>query len=153
MTVYRVAKPEHANDLSGDGARIMGGRWNHTGTACLYASASRALSLLEFSVHLTKLTLPKIISIISIHIPAIPQTTIKKENLPNHWDAYPFPSTTMDFGNLLLRQNEYAIIEIPSAIIPDEFNYIINPIHPLSNTCRIINITNITYEPRIKNKF
>lgn len=59
MLLYRIGKTKYAKDLDGIGAKVNGGRWNHEGVACIYTAESRALSLLEYSAHVSIDTIPE----------------------------------------------------------------------------------------------
>ena len=67
--VYRITKDRYANDLSGNGARLYGGRWNSKGVPVVYAGEHRSLCLLEFLVHVPPDVLPSDMSMVTIRIP------------------------------------------------------------------------------------
>lgn len=150
MIVYRIGKTKFANDLSGEGARLSGGRWNHKLTPCIYASENRALALLEYTVNINIDEIPRALSFAIIEIPgdSILQLTIPE--LPGNWTASPAPSSTKDFGTALLKKKENSIIKIPSAVIAQEYNFLINPLHPDIAKCKILSITDFVYDVRIK---
>lgn len=70
--------------------------------------------------------------------------------LPGNWQEHPSPASTRDFGTDLLKKAEYPVIRVPSVVIPDEFNYLVNPLHPQSRHCKIIDVTDFIYDIRIK---
>src|SRR5450432_2160187 len=127
MIVYRLAPTKFANDLTGEGARLFGGRWNHSGITCLYASESRALAVLEYSVNTGVNYIPPALSIITIDTGSIPIEEISESALPPDWKATPAPSSTKNFGSSILKSLKAAVIKIPSAIISSELNYLLNP--------------------------
>lgn len=69
MIVYRIGRTKYAEDLTGEGARLNGGRWNHRLTACLYTSESRALAVLEYTVNVNIDDIPRALSISTVEIP------------------------------------------------------------------------------------
>jgi len=69
MIVYRVGRTKFSRDLLGEGARLHGGRWNHILTPCIYTSESRALALLEYTVNVNIVDIPRSLSITSFEIP------------------------------------------------------------------------------------
>ena len=149
MRVYRVSNTRYAGDLSGEGARLHGGRWNHIGTPCLYTSQSRSLAVLELSVNVSTASVLRYLSMVEIEIPnSLLELTIP--DLPGNWRDAPAPSSTKDYGSDLLTKNLNAIIKIPSSVIPEEFNYIINPKHHYAGDCTIIEVKDFTYDIRIK---
>lgn len=150
MIVYRVGKTKYADDLMGEGARLNGGRWNNKGVGCVYTSESRALALLEYTVNIDIDDIPRALSITTIEIPDRSMKILKEADLPGDWKHSPAPSSTKSFGsNLLLATNE-PVIKIPSAIIPDEYNYLLNPLHLESNKFKIVSVRDFVYDVRIK---
>ena len=150
MIVYRLGKTQYSDDLSGEGARLYGGRWNPVGTACLYTSQSRALAVLEFSVNLNILEIPNSLSFTVIEIQDNQIFNVNNKDLPIGWNSFPAPTITKIFGNELLRTSDKAIIKIPSVIIPTEFNFLLNPYHKSKTQFKIIDIESFIYDSRIK---
>jgi RES domain-containing protein len=150
MIVYRLGKSQFSDDLVGIGAKLFGARWNNVGTACLYASSSRALAVLEYTVNVNIHDIPRALSFTEIEIPDENIAELEITDLPGNWTEFPAPSTTKDFGTNLLRQATAPIIKIPSTIIPQEYNYILNPAHPDSNKFKILKVEDFIYDIRIK---
>lgn len=150
MIVYRVGWTKYANDLSGEGARLNGGRWNHPLTACVYTAASRALCVLELTVNSNIDNIPRALSITAIEIPDTNIHTFAMADLPGDWKEAVAPSSTKDFGTELLKAAAHPIIRFPSSIISEEFNYILNPAHVDSKLFRIVEVKDFVYDVRIK---
>lgn len=150
MLVYRVGRTKHANDLSGEGAKINGGRWNHKSIPCLYTSESRALSLLEYTVNVNIEEIPQALSITIIEIPDSEILIINEASLPGNWKEFPVPSSTRDFGSHILRTMKKSIIKISSSVITEEYNYILNPLHISRRGFKIISISDLIYDIRTK---
>ena len=150
MIVYRIGRTKYANDLTGEGARLNGGRWNHRLSSCLYTSESRALAVLEYTVNVNIDDIPRALSISTIQIPESSILELTIAALPGDWRAAPVPSSTKEFGTQLLKKGEFSVIKIPSAIIPEEYNFLLNPMHKESSTFSIINIEDFIYDVRIK---
>lgn len=149
MIVYRLSNTNYATDLTGEGARLNGGRWNYAGTPCLYTAESRALAVLEFSVNVNLARMLRHLSMVEIEIPEhILALTVPQ--LPGNWKEVPAPSNTKDFGTNLLVAGTHPVIKIPSTVIPEEYNYLVNPNHPLSRDCRVLAIKDFVYDVRIK---
>ncbi len=130
MILFRIASIKFINDLSGMGARINGGRWNHKGTGVIYASQSRALATLEYLVHATMpAIIPDDVSIIQFNIPEkIIPLQAKKNTLPNNWQNT-LPSLKLkNIGTEWVLSKKSLILQVPSAIIDKEFNMLINPV-------------------------
>jgi RES domain-containing protein len=152
MIVYRISRAVYAMDLSGAGARLFGGRWNHVDTPCLYASASRALAILEYSVNVNVIDIPRALSIASIEIPGNAIATVSVKDLPGDWRQLPAPSSAKDFGTALLKKAAALVIKIPSVVIPEEWNYLVNPLHPDIKNIAVTCITDYPYDLRIKQR-
>jgi RES domain-containing protein len=151
MIVYRVSKKQFAEDLRGEGARLYGGRWNHIHTGCLYTSATRSLALLEFSVNVNRMLAPKSLSLVAIEIPEKNILVLNTADLPENWQEVPVPGSTRDFGTGLLREARYPVIAIPSVVVPEEYNYLLNPLHKDHVKCRTVTINELSFDGRIKN--
>lgn len=120
-----------AQAFSGLGASIAGGRWNPAGIRVVYASQHLATASLEKFVHLPK-PIPPAMTFVQFEID-FKNAKIERPSrtkLPANWRAEPVPPATQDFGLEWFRAGRTAILAIPSAIIPDEENYVINPAHP-----------------------
>lgn len=150
MVLYRIGKTKFAHDLQGTGAKLYGGRWNHEGVPCIYCAASRALSLLEYSAHVTLETIPKSLSFTSFELPDELIHVVRMAKLPNNWDGWPHLKPARDFGTTLLKENKYCVFQFPSAIIPEEFIYVINPLHARMKSIKIVNVRDYSYDPRLK---
>lgn len=128
MIVYRLGRKEYARDLSGEGSRLYGGRWNHIGTPCIYTSITASLSLCEYLVNLPSNLLPIDLVIIQLEIDADLIEAINEKDLPKNWKAIPTPTSNQDFGDKLLSNRNLIGFSIPSVIIPIERNIILNPL-------------------------
>lgn len=150
MIVYRVGRTKYSKDLSGEGARLYGGRWNHILTPCIYTSESRALAVLEYTVNVNLDNIPRSLSITTFEIPDVGIHELTIAELPGNWTESPAPASTKDFGTNLLTQAASPIIKIPSAVITQEFNYLLNPKHAESKNIKVIHVEDFVYDVRIK---
>lgn len=153
MRVYRLAKTRFAKDLTGEGARLFGGRWNNVFTPCLYTSESRALAILEYTVNANIEDIPRALSLCIIEIPETNIITILPEDLPGNWKDAPAPASTKNLGTKLLNEGNYNAIKIPSCIIEAEYNYLLNPLHPDNKHIKLLDVKDFIYDIRIKNSF
>ncbi len=151
MKVYRIASAKYADDVTGEGSKIFGGRWNHKGVACIYTSESRALALLEYTVNINIYEIPRALYMITFEIQDNVKS-ISESVLPGNWKNYPAPNETKDFGSKFLQSAEHAAIQIPSSIITDEYNYILNPLYKNSKQFKIVNMKDFIYDVRIKRR-
>lgn len=153
MIVYRLCRKNYANDLSGRGAEISGGRWNGKGIAALYTSSSRALCAIEILVHVPVGIIPKDYYLISIEFPDnSPLKAIDIINLPHNWNSNPISASTQRIGNTFFSEQKGLILKAPSAIIKDEWNYIINPLHKDFNKVKILSTEPFVFDTRLFKK-
>lgn len=150
MLVYRLSKTQYADDLDGTGAKLFGGRWNHIDTPCIYTSSSRSLAVLEYSVNVNVDFIPRALSICIFEIDESQIREIRIKKLPGDWKDIPAPFSTKDFGTKLL-QKGISVLKIPSIVIPDEFNYILNPLAN-QKSFKLLEKKDFVYDLRIKGK-
>ena len=120
-----------ANDLIGKGAESTGGRWNAKGTAVIYTSTSIALAAMETLVHLGAGTLPLNRYLVRIDVPDTVWDNafnLDVGNVPG-WDALPAGKASIDWGQRWLKGNNTLLAFVPSVIVPEERNCLINPAH------------------------
>jgi RES domain-containing protein len=154
--VYRIgvdAPSYAADDLSGKGAEITGGRWNEKGTPVVYAADSRALACLETLVHLAAGGVPFNRYLVEISIPDPIWAAAQEEtasSLPVGWDAEPASRTSVEFGGGWLRSRRSAVLLAPSVVVAEEFCVLINPVHPDSALIRAVKLRRWLYDPRLR---
>ncbi len=130
--IWRIVEdtPE-AKAFDGEGSRITGGRWNHKGIAVVYASESIALSALEKFVNFGQRGKYLKFALTKAEIPLNIIIDVKEiKDLPPDWRKYPPPRSTQDLGTAWVKEGASAVLKIPSVIVPEEFNYILNVSHP-----------------------
>jgi RES domain-containing protein len=156
ISTWRIATETavyKADDISGSGAKETGGRWNRKGTALIYTSTTQALACLETVVHFNAQTLPLNRYLVRFDIPD--NIWKKREALSEGvievgWDALPAGSTSLDIGDAWVRENRTCIMEVPSVIIPEEFNVLINPAHPDIRYIKATKIRKWLYDTRFR---
>jgi RES domain-containing protein len=128
--VWRIARRVHALDKRGAGARANGGRWNEVGTAAIYAGSTIAIAALETFVHVAGIV-PADLVLVRIELPTGCSTEKPRfANLPRHWDSLPVAPGSMAFGSKWARESRSLVLYVPSALIPEEVNAVLNPNHP-----------------------
>lgn len=134
VTLWRIAATTptyEAQDLSGTGAKNTGGRWNPVGMAVVYTSENVALAVHETIVHLRSSGLPLNRYLVRIDVPQ--DVWDARQVLYPHpvgWDAYPAGMTSVQVGETWLKGKATALLQVPSVIVPEESNILINPLHP-----------------------
>lgn len=156
MKVYRIERQKYLETtLKGIGAAKNDGyRWNSLNTFLVYTAESRSLATLEVSVHLDLTEdLPTDRFYVEIEIPdSIEILEISINQLPENWDSKPPILETQFIGDDFVSSNSAAVLKVPSSIVPEEFNYLINPNHPDSNKIKIITYKNFRFDNRLKQK-
>lgn len=156
IEVWRIAQDTadyRADDLSGKGAEEVGGRWNRPGTALLYCSSSIALACLETLVHLAGTDrLPFNRYLVRIILPpsAWQHRTIFEPSESVGWDSVPRGIVSLSWGNAWAASGQTLIAEIPSVVIPEEANILINPRHRDAKRLRVQKVRRWTYDPRLE---
>ncbi|MBC8004401.1 MAG: RES family NAD+ phosphorylase [Verrucomicrobia bacterium] len=149
MIVYRIAKKEHAA-LDGLGGLYGPGRWHKKGNLVIYTSEHASLAAWEKIVHVASVeNLPEGFYLIKIELPeTIVIQEVPKKIFVKGWNGFPFINETVDYGTSFLKAKEHLALKVPSVIIPDEYNIILNPLHPDINRCGIISMKPFTFDRR-----
>jgi RES domain-containing protein len=133
--------------LSGEGARLYGGRWNSRGTPVAYLASSRPLAVLEVLAQLTSAAglaryalLP--VAFDSDHVAELP-------SLPSDWRAMPSPRSTAQVGNAWAAAQTSLVLRVPSVVLPDEDNYLLNPQHPAFAAIETGEARDLDIDPRL----
>ena len=131
LTVWRVIKKKHRRTaFKGDGARIYGGRWNPVGTSVVYTAESLSLATLEIVVHLEREELLyRHFLKIPVTFDSLQVTALNRNTLPKDWNRLPPSESTQKIGYKWISQSKFAVLKVPSTIILEEYNYLINPNH------------------------
>ncbi|MEP6712707.1 MAG: RES family NAD+ phosphorylase [Ferruginibacter sp.] len=129
MIVYRISNAIYSNDISGTGAKLNGSRWNSKGVPMLYTSNHISLAVLEMLVNTQFKDYSIALDLIYIRLPddeAISEITLSK--IKENWkeDA----SYTKFIGNEFIKQSHSLLLKVPSAVIQEEYNFLVNPLHP-----------------------
>ncbi len=149
MIVYRLTKGKFRSDLSGKGAEINGGRWNNKGVALVYTSQSRSLAYVEVAIHIPFGIIPKDYFLISIQVPdAASLLALPETNLPVNWRSNPHSGNTQKIGDGFVAGLTHLVLRVPSAVVPGDFNYLINPRHFLMKDVAIVNIEPFEFDSR-----
>lgn len=129
-TVWRITTARFAQTaFSGEGARLYGGRWNPKGWEVVYTAESQSLALLELMVQDGPLRAHYVL--IPANLPAdLPETRIDVAQLPDDWRTIGARDVLQTIGQAWLRSMQSAVLSVPSAVLPAERNYLLNPRHP-----------------------
>jgi RES domain-containing protein len=130
MRAYRLSnKAYQAMAFAGEGARLAGGRFNHKGTRVVYCSESRALAAMELFVNLDPVLAPPELVFIAVDVPDGIIATLDIAALPSDWRDYPAPDAVKDIGTEWVEAGSSAALLVPSVVMPEEKNLLLNPEH------------------------
>lgn len=129
-TVWRITTARFASTaLDGEGARLYGGRWNPKGRQVVYTAESQSLALLELMVQDDPLRARYVL--IPVQLPHdMSETRITVEQLPPGWRTLGARDVLQAMGSAWLKAEQTAVLSVPSAVVPAERNYLLNPRHP-----------------------
>jgi len=148
MIIYRLAIETYKNDLSGTGSKLFGGRWNSVGLAVLYTTQNISLAVLEILVRTDMQTIPISYHLIKIDIPnAIEPQLISSDKLKKDWKndiGY-----TQWMGDEFIKSGNSLLLKVPSAIIDEENNYVINPKHSDFKKVKIVKVNKFQFDKRL----
>ncbi|MGH9432185.1 MAG: RES family NAD+ phosphorylase [Terriglobia bacterium] len=153
ITAWRIVQRKHAESaFGGEGARRFGGRWNRPGVPVVYASGSPSLAALEMLVHLEAAELLEGYVLFKIEVDERLVERLNRSRLPTNWREYPPPLEAQLMGDAWVAAGSSAVLEVPSATIPAERNFLLNPRHPDFPKLHIGKPHPFTFDPRLAHR-
>ncbi len=147
MKVYRIAQAKYSTDLSGEGARLFGGRWNRKGSAVLYSASNSSLAMLEKLVHIPSYLFPSDLKMMHLELPQkAPIATIAKNDLPALWKADEQQSYLRQLGDQFVKEQKALGLVVPSIINEYDTNVILNVHHTAFAKVKIEKITDVLFD-------
>ena len=148
MIVYRITNAPYKNDISGNGAAMYGSRWNSKGIYLLYTSQYISLSILESLVHLKSKEIPPTQYLLHIEFPdekEIAELSYKK--IKQNWhEEFEY---TQWIGDQFIQNKKSLALKVPSAIVPEESNFLLNPLHEGFKKVKIISSELLQLDKRL----
>ena len=151
ISAWRIEKSKWAaGAFSGDGAAAWGGRWNSPGSRVVYVSQNLAMAVLEKFVHLEhpRLAAGEFVKF-SIRFDEVPIARIPANSLPAGWQSPVETRAAQKVGDDWIAENKTAILALPSAILPEEENYLLNPQHADFQRLLISPVCRFDFDPRL----
>ncbi len=145
MVLWRISRH---HDLTGIGGLRATGRWHYAGQPVVYLSENPASALLEVCVHTAASDVPPDFTLLRIEGPDLEIPAVKESTLPDDWQRR--LKVTRDIGSDWLRRKEAVILKLPSAIVPQTTNFLLNPRHPDASRFRIAAAFTYPFDGRIK---
>ena len=148
MIVYRITNSLYKDDISGEGAKIKGARWNSRGASMLYTSEHISLCSLEMLVHIGLNNIRNNFYLLHIFVPdEEPVAEIKLNKLKTNWqedEAY-----TSFIGDQFINANQSLLLKVPSAVIHEEFNLLLNPLYPSFKKIKTVKSRECIFDKRL----
>jgi RES domain-containing protein len=145
MILWRISRHR---DLSGTGGLKAAGRWHHAGHAIVYMTETPASALLEVCVQTSANDVPPAFTLLKIGGPDIEVPSIEAGDLPKNWQAQ--PEVARDLGTAWLEKNESVLLWVPSVIVPETVNFLLNASHKLAAKFRITDVFPYPFDLRLK---
>ena len=150
ITVWRICPAKLVRmAFSGEGAFLYGGRWNSAGVRVGYASGAQSLASLEMLVHLDDPGDLAALNFVIIPV-TFPEDYVNEvSKLPRRWWMYPAPTATARIGDAWIESRTTPVLRVPSAVVRDEWNYLLNPAHPKFSKLRIGKAKRFAFDSRL----
>lgn len=149
MLLYRLAKTARAADLTGEGAKRAGGRWNYAGVPVVYTAENGSLVVLEV-LQYADISDIHSFSMLTVEVPDdVAIQRISLITLPDDWHQYPHLTHTKEFGQQWIEQEKALLLQVPSAVYPDETNWLINPHHPDAKRIQLVSVKPFVFSDRL----
>jgi RES domain-containing protein len=150
--IWRLARPEFATELDGKGNANTGARWNSRGRGVIYASFNLSLCVLESIVHLPSFfrnNLPPMTAVRIEYPEKAARLDIDRAELPSDLWGTEAEKRCLELGDAWLMAQEHLVCTIPSAVVPQERNVMINPAHPLMGEVKIVSTESFLFDARL----
>lgn len=145
MIVYRCSSKKWIKDLSGRGAYLHGGRWNSPGHAMIYTAENNVLAALEVAMRIPLEFISSDYLMIALDIPD--ETNIYKPKLTANWNLE--LEATQKLGDDFLNKGKHLVMKVPSALVTDSYNLLINPGHTDSKRIKLLEPRTILFDKRL----
>lgn len=149
MRVWRIARQIY-DPLDEEGPRRIGGRWNSPGRPVVYTAGHLSLALVEVLVHTDPDLIPDDLTAFEIEVPdTATVATIGPGGLAADWADIPNHTACRELGDRWLDRGEHPVLAVPSAIVPEEMNYLLNPAHPAASGFRVLRSRRFAFDARL----
>lgn len=153
LSGWRISAPEFASSpdemMSGEGAYLFGGRWNSKGIRVVYLGSSLAQAAMELLIHLGRADILNVYHKLEVSFPEELVQHIALADLPKDWRKPTMASSVQAVGDQWVTDKSSLILQVPSATVTEEYNYIFNPLHPDATKATFSAITKFTFDSRL----
>lgn len=149
-SAWRIVRRDQARSaFSGEGAYRYGGRWNSPGVRVVYVSEHQSTAALEILVHTAPVVIAEKYKAFRLEWPDNLTVRLPTKKLPANWRISPPPAATMEIGDRWARERRSVVLALPSAISPDDTNFLLNPGHEDFKRIRIHPAIDYEFDPRL----
>lgn len=150
MKLWRITSRQWALDRTCEGARVNGGRWNPAGYPVMYAGTTIEICALEKFVHLAGAPSPPLV-LVGIDVPDDPVLALRpvRADLPDGWADMPVSKSAQQFGRQWIASARHLMLLVPSVIIPEATNAVINPAHPAYPSVKLAVLREFHFDARM----
>ncbi len=149
MLVWRICREAH-QALDGEGSRLHGGRWNSERVSVVYTSSTLALAALEYLVHVDIEDVPDDLVAMAIEVPDdAGGGIVAVDDLPLDWNQVPDHPACARIGDQWVAEGTVLLLRVPSAVVPEESNLLINPDHPRAGDVLMVSIRPFAFDSRL----
>jgi len=145
MILWRISRHR---DLSGAGGLRAPGRWHFAGHPIVYLAQNPASALLEVCVHTSANDVPPQFTLLRVEGPALRYPSIRLRDLPRAWREH--PDVTREIGAAWLAKGASALLRVPSALVPETFNFLFNPRHADAIRFHVTQTFDSPFDARLK---
>lgn len=150
ITAYRITKRRFQESaFTGEGARLGGGRFNSVGVPAVYVASSLPLALLEVLTGLNRHRRLDPYVYFEVRFKEQHVMDLDLKQLPANWADAPAPKTVRALGDAWLRAGRSLALRVPSAVLPQERNYVLNPAHEAAAALAVAGPKPVTIDPRL----
>jgi|LakMenEpi03Aug12_release.lakeMendotaPanAssembly.Ray.scaffolds.fasta_scaffold33957_3 RES domain-containing protein len=147
--VYRITRQRYILDLSGVGSANFGGRWNPKGTYVLYTADNPSLAMLEWLAHARDRQMDEVYCMATLLLPEAPLKKLNLASLPAYWRDTPPSQALQQFGAQILAEDEWLGFEVPSVLMPLDYNVVLNTRHSLYSRVEIVGTELVIADERL----
>ncbi len=147
IRVYRIIEPRQASHPFSGAGSDSGGRWTTPRTPGIYASLSPATAMLEYLVHLEGEIPPELL-MATATVPV--DCVLAQVELPSEWPERPYRACVRQVGDEWSKSRRSFVLRVPSAVVHEEHNVILNPEHPDAVKLRLEQLTPVRIDPRLR---
>lgn len=149
MRVWRICR-EGRQALDGEGSRLHGGRWNSERVSVVYTSSTLALSALEYLVHVDIEDVPDDLVAMAIEVPDdAGEEIVVVDDLPPDWNQVLDHPACARIGDQWVAEGTVLLLRVPSSVVPEESNLLINPGHSRAGDVVMVSIRPFTFDSRL----